>query len=238
MRIQKYMSQCGIASRRKSEELVLNGRVLVNGELIKTPGYLIDPDVDIVSVDGVFINPESLVYYILNKPIGVVSSSEDKFAEQTVVDLIDVPQRLYTIGRLDKDTEGLILVTNDGEMTEKLTHPRHQFEKTYWALVKGHMDASSIQKLKNGVDIEVEDGIYRTKPAKVNILKEKRGATMIEIIISEGKNRQVRKMCNAVNHPVIQLRRVGLGDLKDPGLKNGEWRKLTEAEVNYLKGVE
>ncbi|MEA5072649.1 MAG: pseudouridine synthase [Eubacterium aggregans] len=237
MRLQKYMAMCGVASRRKSEELIATGHVRVNGVGIMTPGHQIEPGVDQVEVDGKPISGEAHEYILLNKPMGVISTSSDVHAVETAVDLVKSDKRLYTVGRLDKDTEGLLVLTNDGDLTFRLTHPRHHFKKTYTCLVKGRMEDEAVDLLREGVLIDNDGEAYQTQPAEVTVLRRKRGATLISITISEGKNRQVRKMCEAVEHPVIQLKRVALGDLKDPALKAGKWRYLTAAEVDYLKGV-
>ncbi len=206
MRLQKYMAMCGVASRRKSEELIAQGQVTVNGETVLVPGHPINPDCDRVAVNGKSIACEAKAYILLNKPMGVVSTSMDEHAEKTAVALVGGDKRLYTVGRLDKDTEGLLILTNDGALTQRLTHPSHAFTKTYECLVKGHPDEAAIKALESGVTIQNGDENYLTRPAGVEVLKKKRGATLLEIVISEGKNRQIRKMCEAIGHPVIHLK--------------------------------
>ena len=237
MRLQKYMAMCGVASRRKSEALIMEGHVRVNQESVITPGYPVDPETDQIEVDVEIISCESHEYILVNKPIGVVSTSSDVHAEENVVDLVGSKKRLYTVGRLDKDTEGLLLLTNDGDLTFQLTHPKNQFPKTYLCLVKGHIQESEIDQLKKGVLIEHEGEEYLTQPAEVELVRIKRGASLLRITICEGKNRQVRKMCDAVGHRVIQLKRIALGELNDSKLKAGQWRHLTEKELTYLKSV-
>lgn len=232
MRIQKYMAQCGVASRRKSEELIVRGLVQVNGDTIREPGFAVDPERDEIVVKGKKLTVSPQVYVMLNKPKGVVSTCEDTHGRQRVIDLVPLQERLYTVGRLDMDTEGLLLLTNDGELTFSLTHPSHEFEKTYCGLVRGCPDKASLERFRRGIDIED----YHTAPAAIRILKQTRENTWLEMQIHEGKKRQIRKMCAAIGHPIIELKRVAMGNITLGDLKPGEWRYLTKDEITYLKG--
>ncbi|MGI6108268.1 MAG: pseudouridine synthase [Eubacteriaceae bacterium] len=237
MRLQKYIAHCGVTSRRKAETMILDGRVRVNGETVNRLGTEIKPG-DVVEVDGSRIEPEEKRYVLLNKPAGYVCTSEDAHAEKTVHDLIDGQERLYTAGRLDKDTEGLILLTNDGELTNKLTHPSHTIDKTYEAMVQGVPAEEELKKLRTGVMILEDDEnsrTVRTAPAAVRIMADLGNAALLEITIHEGRKRQVRKMCAAIGHPVKKLRRVREGCLDLKGLKPGDYRELTREEVSALK---
>lgn len=233
-RLQKYIAYCGVASRRKSEEIILEGRVKVNDTIITELGYKIDSAIDKVFIDNELITPEEKkVYIALNKPVGVISSVKDEKGRKTIVDLINVEERIYPIGRLDYDTSGLILLTNDGEVYNKVIHPRKSVNKIYIAELKGIPDNNEIKKFCSGVDI----GGYITAPAKFRLLKSSGSTCSAEIIIHEGKNRQIRKMCEAINHPVIKLKRVAVGDIKLEGLKLSEWRYLKAEEITYLKNL-
>ncbi|MGN0193848.1 MAG: pseudouridine synthase [Pseudoramibacter sp.] len=235
MRLQKYLAHCGVASRRKSETIIAEGRVQVNGQVVLFPGTQVNEG-DQVLVDHQKIAPEADVYILLNKPKGVVSTSSDKHASQTLLDLVHTDQRLYSVGRLDKETTGLLILTNDGDLTFKLTHPSHHVTKTYRCTVRGKVPRAALEQLRSGPVITLDDGkSYKTHGAEVNRIKERRGSTVLEIVISEGKKRQVRKMCAAVGHPVIELERIAIGSLRDPGLPPGKWRYLTKEEVIQLK---
>ncbi|WP_195268739.1 pseudouridine synthase [Eubacterium sp. 1001713B170207_170306_E7] len=237
MRLQKYMAQCGVASRRKSEELIAAGRVCVNGETVLTPGFQVNPGVDTVTVNGKAIAEDQKIYVLLNKPKGVVSTSADRHADQTVMDLLPVRERLFTVGRLDKDTEGLLILTNDGDLTFRLTHPSHEFDKVYEGLVKGIPAADELRRFAEGVEIEEDDHtLHTTAPASVQVLKTYRSTALLQMTIHEGRKRQIRKMCAAIHHPVIHLKRVAIGSITLKGLKAGEWRYLTEEEIRYLRG--
>lgn len=237
MRIQKYMAACGVASRRRSEDLIAEGRVRLNGQIVEKPGIPIEPEKDIITVDGRAIANQEKVYLLLNKPKGVISTLADAHAEKTVGDFIPEGLGCYPVGRLDKDTEGLIIMTNDGEMTFRLTHPGHGFTKTYLCKVQGQLSNQDLMQLQTGVTIEVAGDLYLTRPAKVELLSKRRGSTSFVITISEGKNRQIRKMCAAIGHEVIALKRIALGQLQDAKLRSGEWRYLTKEEIHYLKEV-
>jgi 23S rRNA pseudouridine2605 synthase len=227
MRLVKFVATAGVASRRASEELIRGGRVAVNGQPVIDPARDVS-DQDEVTVDGARIRqPERRVVYAVNKPVGVVSTAQDPQQRPTVVGLVPDALRLYPVGRLDADSSGLILLTNDGELAHRLTHPSFEVPKAYVAVVAGApVGEAALDKLRNGV--ELKDG--RTAPARVRRLAGDR----LEITIHEGRNRQVRRMCEAVGHPVRALERVAFGPLKLGGLASGEHRRLTDAELAEL----
>ena len=236
VRLQKYLADAGVASRRKAEELIAQGKVKVNGQVVTEMGCKIDPKKDEVTyLDKKIDTKETkMVYIMLNKPVGYVTTAKEQFGRPAVVDLVKgVNARIFPVGRLDYDTSGLLLLTNDGDLTYRLTHPKHDVDKTYIAKLYGIPDEGALQKFRRGVTI---DGV-KTKPAKIQIIeKDKDGRYCVaEIIIHEGRNRQVRKMCEAIKHPVMQLQRVATGDLKLGDLAKGKYRHLTEKEVKYLK---
>ena len=237
MRINKYIALCGVASRRKAEELILAGRVTVNDEVMTELSYKVDEENDIVKVDDKLIKEENkLVYILLNKPEGYITTVKDQFDRPSVLDLVsDIKERVYPIGRLDYETSGLLLLTNDGDLTYKLTHPKHEVDKTYVARVKGKLTKEEIERFKTG--LKIED--YTTAPAKLKVIKydEQRDSSLLEIKIHEGKNRQVRKMCKAINHPVLRLRRSAMGKIKIGDCEIGKYRDLTEDEIKYLKNL-
>jgi 23S rRNA pseudouridine2605 synthase len=226
-RLQKVLAVRGWGSRRICEDLISSGRVTVNGE-VAVLGRRVDTDQDLVEVDGVPIGVKpGLVYYLLNKPPGVVTTSSDTHGRQTVVELVPDQPRVYPVGRLDIDTEGLLLLTNDGDLAQRLTHPSHGVEKEYLAEVGGgNVAQGKLRQLREG--IELEDGI--TAPAKVS----QPSPGVVRLTIHEGRNRQVRRMCDALGHPVHRLIRVRIGTLRDPALAPGEWRQLTIGEVKEL----
>ena len=232
MRINKYIAGSGLCSRRKADELILNGNVKVNGAVLKEPGYDVQEG-DKVTVNGVDLaEQEESVYYLLNKPIGYITTAKDEQDRATVLDLVpDIGERVFPVGRLDMNTSGALILTNDGKTAYRLSHPKNEVFKTYHALVKGVLSKEKLWKLRNGIDI----GGYVTKPARVTLLKENKNSTLLEISISEGKNRQVRKMCKAVGNPVQELHRVSIGEVKLGRLKEGTVRKLTKAEIEYIK---
>ena len=230
-RLQKYMASCGVASRRKCEEFILEGRVKVNGIVVNELGKKVLVDKDIIEFDGVKIDKEAKkVYYILNKPTGVITSASDERGRKTVIDIVKSKERIFPIGRLDYNTSGLLLLTNDGEIFNKIMHPRVELFKTYIADVKGYITDKEVEQLKNGIDI----GGYVTAKAKVFIQKRDDNRSTIRISISEGKNRQIRRMCSKINHDVINLKRISIGDIKLGQLKIGEYRKLNTKELNFL----
>ena len=225
-RLQKVLARAGLASRRVCEDLIAEGRVKVNGEVADL-GRRVDPLVDVIEVDGglVPIAP-GLVYYLLNKPAAVVTTAADTHGRPTVVDLVPDDPRVFPVGRLDADTEGLLLLTNDGELTHRLTHPSFGVEKEYLASVEGDPSPAALRRLREGVDLD--DG--RTAPAKAVRVSE----GLLRLTIHEGRNRQVRRMCEAVGHPVVRLVRTRIGSLADRRLRPGEWRELTPDEVRAL----
>ena len=235
MRINKYIASCGVASRRKAEELIIENRVKVNGKIINELSFQINEAKDTVEVDGKTIGlEEELVYIMLNKPEGYVTTVKDQFDRKSVIDLVkDVGARVYPIGRLDYETSGLLLLTNDGDLTYKLTHPKHEVDKTYIATVKGIPSQSEIANFEKGLYIED----YKTAPAKIKIVKKniEKNYSVCEIKIHEGRNRQVRKMCRAINHPVMNLRRKAVGKIVLKDVEVGQYRYLTNDEINYLK---
>lgn len=237
MRINKYIASCGVASRRKAEELILNKKVKVNGRLIEELSFQVDEYKDTVEVDGVKISlDEETVYILLNKPEGYITTVKDQFDRESVLDLVtDIKERVYPIGRLDYETSGLLLLTNDGDLTYKLTHPKHEVDKTYVARVKGKLTPDEIKMFKSG--LKIED--YVTAPAKLKVIRydEKTNVSLLEIKIHEGKNRQVRKMCKAINHPVLRLKRTAMGKIRIGECEIGKYRYLTEDEVKYLKSI-
>ncbi|MDY0255760.1 pseudouridine synthase [Gudongella oleilytica] len=235
MRLQKYMALCGVASRRASEELIKNGQVQVNGKVVLEMGTVIDPDKDRVSVDGKTVKPEKRkVYIMLNKPVGIVTSLKDEKGRTVVTDLIEgVDERIYPVGRLDSDTSGLLLLTNDGELAFKLTHPSKRIFKKYIAIVEGLPNKGELERLRNGIKI---DGRVTSK-AKVKVLKNFGEDSILEIEIFEGRNRQVKKMCEAVNHPVKKLKRVAFGELQLGGLESGNWRYLNDEELAFIRSL-
>ncbi|CEO09557.1 pseudouridine synthase [Paraclostridium sordellii] len=237
MRINKYIASCGVASRRKAEELINEGRVKVNGKIINELSFQVDENNDRVEVDEKLIGLEArLVYIMLNKPEGYVTTVKDQFDRKSVIDLVkDVGERVYPIGRLDYETSGLLLLTNDGDLTYKLTHPKHEVDKTYIATLKGIPTLNEMKNFENGLYIED----YKTAPAKIKILKknEEKNYCVCEIKIHEGRNRQVRKMCRAINHPVMNLRRKAMGKIVLKDVEIGQYRYLTQEEIDYLKTV-
>ena len=228
-RLQKVLARAGLASRRVCEDLIAEGRVRVNGEVARL-GRRVDPTTDVIEVDGglVPIAP-GLVYYLLNKPTGVVTTAADTHGRPTVVEMVPTEPRVFPVGRLDADTEGLLLLTNDGELTHRLTHPSFGVEKEYLASVEGDPSPAALRRLREGV--ELDDGM--TSPAKVARID----AGLLRITIHEGRNRQVRRMCEAVGHPVTRLVRSRIGTLADRKLKPGEWRPVTPDEVRALAGA-
>ena len=232
MRLNKYIASCGVASRRGADTIIAEGRVTINGRPVSTIGTDVDPDTDVVAVDGSLVSLKSKnIYILMNKPAGVLSTCHDDRGRKCVVDLINgVSQRVFLVGRLDYDTEGLMLLTNDGNFAYRCTHPKHEMDKTYEAVVHGRLDATAIKHLENGI---VLDGI-RTAPAKVSILERPDIKNLYEITIHEGRNRQVKRMFEAVGCHVMQLKRTKLGKLTLGDLPVGKWRYLSESEIKAL----
>jgi 23S rRNA pseudouridine2605 synthase len=229
-RLQKVLAQAGLGSRRACEVLIEAGRVEVNGE-VATLGRRVDPEQDRVTVDGVAIPVRpGLVYYLLNKPPKVVTTAHDPEGRPTVVDLVPAEPRVFPVGRLDWDTEGIVLLTNDGPLAHGLTHPSQGVPKTYLAEVSGVPGRAALRRLREGVDLD--DG--RTAPAKARLAQTTPTGAALEIVVHEGRNRQVRRMCEAVGHPVRRLVRTRFGPLRDQRLAPGQWRPLTQTEIRAL----
>ncbi len=243
-RLQKVMAQAGIASRRACEDLIRQGRVQVNGQVVTEMGTKVDPARDRIAVDGQPLTQAAKrVYLVLNKPPGYLSTAHDDRGRPTVMDLVPGGERLYPVGRLDADSEGLLLLTNDGSLTQRLTHPRYQHEKEYLVLVRGRPSPETLRQLREG--IELEDG--RTSPARVVVLRREeresldlerppRGTAWLRMILREGRKRQIRRMCATVGHPVQRLIRVRMGPLTLGELPPGQWRRLSKGEIRALAG--
>ena len=234
IRLQKFLADSGIASRRKCEKIILEGRVKVNTKVVTELGSKVNPYKDFIEVDGkVLKRQEDKIYILLNKPIGYVTTVRDQFKRPTVMDLLKgIQTRIVPVGRLDMYTSGALILSNDGEFINKITHPSHEVDKTYNVTIKGKINQEEIEQLKKGVDI----GDYVTKPAKVKILKidENKNISRIQITIHEGKNRQIRRMCKAINKSVIGLHRAAIGNITVKNLKLGEYRSLNNKEIEDL----
>lgn len=234
-RLQKYLANSGIASRRKAEEYILAGKVKVNGQIVTELGTKVNPDKDIIEFEGKRVNNDiKKVYVLLNKPIDYVTTVKDQFNRNTVVDLVkNAGNNLLPVGRLDMYTSGALILTNDGDFIFHVTHPKHEVEKTYTVTLRGKVTNEDVESLRQGVIIDEE---YKTKPAKVRIMKidEEKNLSRLEIVIHEGKNRQVRKMCEAIGKKVIALHRSKIGNIDVKDLKIGQWRYLTKKEVDML----
>ncbi len=233
IRLQKFLADAGIASRRKSEEIILSGKVEVNGETVTELGVKVDPETDIVKYSGEEISiAEKKVYILLNKPIGYVTTAKDQFSRDSVMDLVKTRERLVPVGRLDMYTSGALILTNDGDFVYKVTHPKHQIEKTYTVTIKGKVTDENVEKLRKGVDIDD----YVTKPARVKILRidEERDISRLEITIHEGKNRQVRRMCESIGHVVIALHRSKIAGVGVKDVSLGQWRFLKDFEIEKI----
>lgn len=228
-RLQKVLARAGLASRRVCEDLIAAGRVTVNGEVAEL-GRRVNADVDVIEVDGALVpTAPGLVYYLLNKPAGVVTTAADTHGRPMVTDLVPGEPRVFPVGRLDVDTEGLLLLTNDGELAHRLTHPSFGVEKEYLASVAGDPSPATLRRLRDGIDLD--EG--RTAPAKVARISD----GLLRIVIHEGRNRQVRRMCEVVGHPVTRLVRSRIGTVTDRRLKPGHWRPLAPEEVRALAGA-
>ena len=232
MRLNKYIAQAGVASRRKADELVANGNVKINGQTVREMGVDVGQE-DQVEVNGRPIKAaKKFVTIMLNKPKGFITSMADEKGRPMVTDLLsDIEERLFPVGRLDFNTSGLLLMTNDGDLAQRLMHPQHKVYKTYRARVSGHLSSEKVAKLAKGIDI----GGFVTSPARVSVIKQGDRSAIVEIQIFEGRNRQVRKMFAAVGNKVMELERVAIGELRMGHLKEGHYRKLTPKEVEYLK---
>ncbi len=232
-RLQKYLAECGIASRRKCEEYILQGKVEINNNIVTELGIKINPQKDKVTFEGKEVKKQNKkIYILLNKPIGYVTTAEEQFGRDKVLDLVKVKERIVPVGRLDMYTSGALILTNDGDFVYKVTHPKHEITKTYTVTLKGIVNKTEVEQLRKGVIIED----YITKPAKVKILKtdEEKDISRLEITIHEGKNRQIRKMCESIGKKVIALHRSKIGNIDVKDLKIGQWRYLKESEVKQL----
>lgn len=232
-RLQKYLAECGVASRRKCEELILQGKVKVNNQIVTELGVKVNLEKDIVKFEDKEIKPTSkMVYILLNKPIGYVTTADDQFGRDTVLDLVKVKERIVPVGRLDMYTSGALILTNDGDFVYKVTHPKHEIEKTYTVTVKGIIKNEEVEQIRKGVKIDD----YITKPAKVKILKTdiEKNISRLEIVIHEGKNRQVRKMCESVGKKVLALHRSKIGKIGVKDIELGKWRYLKDREIQEL----
>ncbi len=230
-RLQKIIAHAGICSRRKAEEYIAAGRVAVDGQLVTKPGLKVDPDQVSITVDGKPVSLEEKVYILLNKPVGYVTTMADPQGRPIVSDLLpEIKHRLFPVGRLDLDSEGALLMTNDGALTNKVLHPRYEINKTYEATVRNFPNRAALQRLEQGIIIDNQ----KTWPAKLQILYRKKGTTTIEIIIHEGKKRQVRKMFQAIGHYVVKLKRTAYGGLKLGTLESGKYRFLSKNDIKML----
>ncbi|MXY97868.1 MAG: rRNA pseudouridine synthase [Gemmatimonadetes bacterium] len=236
MRLNRYMAQAGVASRRHSEAMIVAGRVKLNGEKVVSLATRVHPDSDVVTVDDRTLEVSAArKCYLLNKPAGYLTTLSDPFGRPTVASLIgDIPERVFPVGRLDRDSEGLLLLTNDGALSHRLMHPRFRFEKEYHVLVKGVPREDTLQRLREGVML---DGRTTAKAGVESIRRTKNG-NWLSIVLHEGRKRQIRRMCDMVGHPVTRLIRVRLGGLADDGLPAGKWRTLTHGEIEELEPVD
>jgi 23S rRNA pseudouridine2605 synthase len=233
VRLQKIISQAGVTSRRKAEDLIREGRVRINGKTVFELGTKADPDRDTIDVDGKRIEPKQpKISVLLNKPDGYITSLRDPEGRPTVKKLVDkIPVRLYPVGRLDYHTEGLLIMTNDGDLAQKIEHPSHALEKLYLAKVKGVPEENKINKLRAGIILEGR----KTLPAKIKIIETRKNA-WLEITIQEGRQNQIRNMFEEIGHPVLKLKRVAIGAIRDDSLKPGEYRMLKPQEIKILSG--
>ncbi|MHB1132386.1 MAG: pseudouridine synthase [Chloroflexota bacterium] len=233
IRLQKYLAQAGVASRRAAEEIILQGRVAVNGNVVTELGTRVRPGQDVVTLDGRHVGArEDLVYFALNKPRGVVSTARDPEGRPTVLDLVRTQQRIYPVGRLDADSEGLLLLTNDGELAQAVTHPSHEWEKEYRVMVTGTPSRRTLALLSGGMDLDGQ----RTAPAWISDEGGNGETTWLRVVLHEGRNRQIRRMCEALGHPVRYLQRVRIGPVRLGNLGVGQYRRLNATELNALLG--
>jgi 23S rRNA pseudouridine2605 synthase len=233
-RLQKVLARAGVASRRACEEIIGQGRVTVNGEMVTRPGTTVDAHEDDIRVDGARIARPRRVYWLVNKPRGVLCTSADPEGRRQVVDMVpERRHRLFTVGRLDEDSEGLIIVTNDGELAQMVSHPRHEVEKVYDLSIRGEITPADVKKIESG--IWLSEG--RTGPTRMRIKRRGPRVSHVLVTIREGRNREIRRMFARIDHPVISLRRIQIGPVRDPKLKVGTCRRLTAAEVEELRKV-
>ena len=239
-RLQKYLANNGIASRRKCEEYIQEGRVRVNGKVVKELGIKIDSDSDVIEFDEKVVDKVvKKVYVLLNKPIGYVTTVKDQFDRPTVMDLVKINEKVLPVGRLDMYTSGALILSNDGDFLNKVTHPKNEVEKTYTVTVKGIVTDEDVERLKNGVEIQIDSSdTFKTGKAKVKILKtdQEKQISRLQKTIHEGKNREVRKMCEAIGKKVLALHRRKIGNLDVKNIEIGKWRYLNSKEVEELVG--
>jgi pseudouridine synthase len=231
IRLDKHLANLGVCARRDVKQFLKSEYITVNGERIRESGYRLDPKKDTLLVNGEKIKQPKLAYYILNKPLGVVSTTDDEFGRDNVTAYIPTEQRIYPVGRLDKDTTGLIILTNDGELTNMLTHPKYHVSKIYRFSIKGRIDPAQLNALRNGVLLN--DGI--TAPARVTVLKQTNSFSYLEITLHEGKNRQIRRMCETVGVKLLELQRIKFGPISIGNLQIGKYRVLTQNEITALR---
>ncbi len=231
IRLNKYLANLGICARRDVKQLLKDKTVTVNGERAKEQGIRIDPEKDDIRIDGKKLEAPKLVYYLVNKPKGIVSTTSDEFGRANVTSLVPSGQRVYPVGRLDKDTTGLIILTNDGELTNLLTHPRYHVDKVYKLTIAGSLDRYQLRALRRGVLLD--DGI--TYPAEVTVVSESGGRSIVEMKIHEGRNRQIRRMCETVGANLLELQRITFGPIPLSNLKEGKYRDITPKEIDMLR---
>ncbi|MDI7275338.1 MAG: pseudouridine synthase [Anaerolineae bacterium] len=232
-RLQKVLAHAGVASRRRAEEIIQAGKVRVNGEVVTELGTKVDPDRDVIQVEGRTVRPQAPVYLVLNKPRGVLSAASDARGRTTVVDLVRHHARLYPVGRLDLESEGLVLLTNDGALALRLAHPRYEHEKEYRVLVTGRPDEEALQRLREGIGLEGG----RTRPARVSVERQGEEGTWLRIVLREGRKRQIRRMLEAVGYGALRLIRVRMGPLELGRLKPGQYRPLSPAELRAVRDI-
>lgn len=234
-RLQKLLARAGVASRRKSEELILKGRVTVNGAVVRELGTKVDPEKDDVRVDTVQVKPpRATMSILLYKPKGYFSTTQDERGRRTVLDLVpDLDRRLYPVGRLDEDSDGLLLLSDDGSLTNLVTHPRYQVPKTYDLRIRGRLEGAEVKRVESGVWLS--EG--RTGPSRVKIVKRGRDISRVEVTLTEGRNRELRRVFARIGHPVLSLRRVRIGNLTLKGLRLGQWRKVSRKELAELRAL-
>jgi pseudouridine synthase len=238
-RLHRVLAQAGVASRRRAEDLIVAGRVQVNGQVVGTLGVKIDPQHDVVEVDRQRIHLESKTYLVLNKPRGYISDRDETGENKTALDLVPMHERLFAAGRLDVNSEGLLLLTNDGDLTFRLTHPRFEHQKEYLALVSGNPDNATLEKLVRGIRYQEE---WLKADRAVHAARKQpfgeagREQSWLRLTLHEGKKRQIRHMCGAVGYPVLRLIRIRIGPIELDGLKSGQWRRLTSREIEQLRG--
>jgi len=235
IRINKYLSQCGVTSRRGADNLILEKRVSINGQLVEKPGARVDPELDSVAVDGKEVRPVGRnAYVLLNKPGRVLTTLSDPFKRRTVKHCLkNLSQRVYPVGRLDYDTEGVLLLTNDGELAHRLTHPKFQVEKIYEATVRGQFGENAGKRIEKGIPLE--DGVVGR--AKIVGVQARNGSSLVQLLLTEGRKREVKQLCAAVGHEVQRLRRLEFAGLNVNGLDIGQWRYLTSKEIEHLKSL-